>query len=311
MFNRVELKERAKKILKRNYGWAILVSFILSIVLGGSGVGNITNVVSNNTETENSIADDFFGYDDYEEFKHYYLEDYVDPIYDYGMQYEDESILEEILLKLRNVFKKLPFNYMDVIKAFVVVVSIMIIFGILLNIFVVAPLEVGCRRWFVKNRTVNPNLSELAHAFSNGYLNTVKVMFLRNLYICGWTLLFIIPGIIKSYEYMMVPYLLAENPNMSSSEAFARSKSMMRGNKWAAFVLSLSFIGWEILAIFTCGILGLLWVNPYRYCTDTELYVELCLFKNNTPNNGNSTYNNNQTNNNYSEQKGIDHEMFK
>ena len=80
----------------------------------------------------------------------------------------------------------------------------------------------------------------------------------------------------------MIPYLLAENPYMSTDEAFARSRSMMDGEKWNAFVLDLSFIGWNILSAFTLGLVGLFYVAPYQAYTDMELYVALC----SKPNNG-------------------------
>ena len=83
------------------------------------------------------------------------------------------------------------------------------------------------------------------------------------------------PGIIKAYEYRMIPYILAENPDIDTKEAFARSKEMMTGNKWDAFVLDLSFLGWILLSVCTCGILAIFWVNPYMYMTDAELYVAL------------------------------------
>lgn len=73
----------------------------------------------------------------------------------------------------------------------------------------------------------------------------------------------------------MIPYILAENPGIDSREAFAVSKQMMDGNKWAAFVLDLSFLGWQILSVFTCGILSVFYVNPYVYMTNAELYVAL------------------------------------
>ena len=79
---------------------------------------------------------------------------------------------------------------------------------------------------------------------SGHYGNIVLTMFLRDLYIVLWTLLFIVPGIVKSYEYMMVPYILAENPGMDQKEVFQISREMMNGQKWNAFVLDLSFIGW-------------------------------------------------------------------
>ena len=73
-------------------------------------------------------------------------------------------------------------------------------------------------------------------------------MFLKGLFQGLWSLLFVIPGIIKSYEYRMIPYILSENPNISRKRAFEISKQMMKGNKWDTFVLDLSFIGWQILS---------------------------------------------------------------
>lgn len=141
--------------------------------------------------------------------------------------------------------------------------------------FVFNPLTVGAQRFFVVSHYRKAELGELGFAFSKSYLNTVKVMFLRQLYVFLWTLLFVIPGIIKAYEYMMIPYILAENPDIDSKEAFAMSKQMMAGNKWKTFVLQLSFFGWGILSAITCGIVGIFYVNPYMYMTLAELYVAL------------------------------------
>lgn len=99
------------------------------------------------------------------------------------------------------------------------------------------------------------------------------IMFLRNLFIFLWTLLLVVPGIIKHYEYLMVPYILAENPGMRREEAFLISKKMMMGQKWDTFVLDLSFIGWRILEGLTFGILGIFYVEPYIQSTFAELYT--------------------------------------
>ena len=100
-------------------------------------------------------------------------------------------------------------------------------------------------------------------------------MFFRDLFTFLWTLLFIIPGIIKSYEYKMVPYLLAEYPDMDRKEVFARSRDMMYGQKWNTFVLDLSFIPWNILSTITFGLVGLFYVSPYQDATYAELYDTL------------------------------------
>ena len=97
-------------------------------------------------------------------------------------------------------------------------------------------------------------------------------MFLRDLFVALWTLLFIIPGIVKMYAYSLVPYILAENPEMSGTEAIKLSNEMMKGHKWKAFVLDLSFLGWLLLSVLTLGLVGIFFANPYVYATDAELY---------------------------------------
>ena len=89
-----------------------------------------------------------------------------------------------------------------------------------------------------------------------------------------WTLLFIIPGIIAGYRYALAPYLMAENPDMGVMEAINRSKELMYGNKWRLFCLQLSFIGWDLLCLFTLGI-GYLWLTPYRNAAETAFYLEV------------------------------------
>lgn len=146
---------------------------------------------------------------------------------------------------------------------------------ILARIFALDLLAAGCRGFFHHGLEKEPDLSDIASVFRGNYWNGVKVCFLRNLYIALWTLLFVIPGIVKSYEYRMVPYLLADNPDMSSNEIFARSKELMDGNKWDAFVLDLSFLGWVLLSVCTLGVLHIFWVAPYIYATDAALYRKL------------------------------------
>ena len=142
----------------------------------------------------------------------------------------------------------------------------------ILEIFVLNPLEVGCKRFFRENSEKSANLSELGYGFKNHYGNVVLTIFLRNLFIVLWSMLFVIPGIVKTYSYRMVPFILADNPDMQATEAIKLSRKMMNGNKWNAFVLDLSFIGWILLTVITLGIVGVFYVSPYIYATDAELY---------------------------------------
>lgn len=156
-----------------------------------------------------------------------------------------------------------------------VVISIGLI-ALLVEILVLNVFMVGGCRFFVENRDYNAPVSKILFGFQGGhYGNVVWVMFLMGLKIVLWTLLFIIPGIIKAYEYMMVPYILAEQPDIDQADAFAISRQLMMNQKFDAFVLHLSFIGWDLLAVFTCGIVGIFWSIPYYYATEAELYAVL------------------------------------
>ncbi|WP_408071149.1 DUF975 family protein [Butyrivibrio sp. JL13D10] len=151
-----------------------------------------------------------------------------------------------------------------------------ILIGLVLKICVFNPLEVGCQRFFIVNR-VEPNaqIGNVAFGFKSNWKNIMKVMFLTHLYLFLWSLLCFIPGIVKSYSYRLVPYLLAENPDMTADEAITLSRQMMNGQKMNAFIYDLSFIGWFILGILTCGILLVLHVSPYKKCSDAELYTAI------------------------------------
>lgn len=112
-----------------------------------------------------------------------------------------------------------------------------------------------------------------------GYFNfwktTACARLLQSVYTLLWSLLFIIPGIIASYSYAMTSYMLAENPELTASEAIERSKQMMSGNRWRLFCMQISFIGWEILsALLTFGI-GSLWITPYKQAATAAFYREI------------------------------------
>ena len=155
-----------------------------------------------------------------------------------------------------------------ILFAFVVVMLLKIFVG---NIF-----TVGARRFYIENQLKKASVKNLIFSFQNGrYMNTLLAMFFKNLFIGLWSLLFIIPGVIKSYSYFMVEYIIAENPNINRDRAFEISMKTMDGQKWDTFVLDLSFIGWGILSCFTCGILSIFYVSPYIDSTKAQLYLTL------------------------------------
>ncbi len=122
----------------------------------------------------------------------------------------------------------------------------------------------------------NEKLVSVGDIFEGFYdfWSAFKVTWLTGLFTFLWSLLFIIPGIIKSYSYAMAMFILAENKGMSALEAITKSKKMMDGHKMDFFVLQLSFLGWSILVALTFGIAGL-WVGPYMYTAYANFYKSL------------------------------------
>ncbi len=123
----------------------------------------------------------------------------------------------------------------------------------------------------VRNKTMKiENLFDCTKNFG-----TVLVAgILQTVYLCLWSLLFVIPGIVKAYSYSMMNFILIDNPNMGANEAITASRKMMAGHKFDLFILDLSFIGWYILSSFTFGIL-LLYVEPYHQAARAKFYEEL------------------------------------
>lgn len=159
---------------------------------------------------------------------------------------------------------------------FAMAVFVGFILGLCVLILVSNVAQVGCNRYFIENREHKTNVGQVFYGFQGGrYMSTVWIMFLKGLYIFLWSLLFWIPGIIKSYSYMMVPYIIAENSSLDKSRVFELSRKMMRGHKWEAFVLGLSFIGWNMLGAITSGIVSIFYVNPYQHATYAEFYSAL------------------------------------
>lgn len=122
-----------------------------------------------------------------------------------------------------------------------------------------------------EKRTVSDFFSGMFSDFGRKWLG----VFWMELKVFLWSLLFIVPGIIKSLAYFMVPYILAEYPNVKPKDALKLSERMTNGYKGDIFVAGLSFIGWTILAGLTFGILEILFVGPYQSITFGGIYEEL------------------------------------
>lgn len=145
-----------------------------------------------------------------------------------------------------------------------------------ISLFVLLPLAVGYSNSMrVLLETGDNRLAN--NSFSLGFGNWLHVvwgMILSTIYIFLWTLLLIIPGIIKSYSYALTPYILVEHPEMSANEAIEESMRLMDGHKFDLFYLQLSFIGWAILSILSLG-LGFFWLIPYQMTAQAAFYRDI------------------------------------
>lgn len=148
-------------------------------------------------------------------------------------------------------------------------------FAGILELVVMGPIAVGlCCVLLNVLRKGKADIEDLFHGFSNNFFNNFITGLLVGIFTFLWSLLFIIPGIIKKYSYAMAMFIQYDNPNMSETDAITASRKMMKGHKGELFVLDLSFFGWYLLSILTFGLL-LLYVAPYHHAAKAAFYENL------------------------------------
>lgn len=281
--NRKLLKDNAKIALKRNF-WLVMLVCLVANLLGVGDTGVSSGSGSAGSSSSSSYEDDDDS--DWESDDEYDFDDWG---------YEESGF--QTMSNVDNGGQMMQMSSYDAMATAIAGMSIGLVLFIMLFVIAIAiavatfltyPVQVGYRRFFMLNRLDKGRFADLFSSFSPKYLNIVKGMFTTNMIITGWTLLFIIPGIIKSYQYFFVPFILSENPDMSGARAREISKEMTDGHKWHIFVLGLSFIGWNLLAallsipalIATCCFMGIggrlvyLPLAGYMAATYAELYEE-------------------------------------
>lgn len=169
-----------------------------------------------------------------------------------------------------DVLQQLP---MEVLRPLLALLSFTA-FIALVNFIIGGTVQLGYAKFLLhqhdgKEDSVKDLFSQF-HRFGTGFAQA----FLRNLYIILWTLLFIVPGLIKGFSYAMTPFILADHPEMTAGEAITASRELMDGHKGELFVLGLSFFGWNLLCIVTLGIASL-WVNPYLNAAYAAFYRKI------------------------------------
>lgn len=289
MWKRKNLKDKAKKTVKNNYWTAVVLCFVITILTGEYG-----NSITGIWQSGDSVLPDYVITQN-----QYLIENEISKDNIAEIQEKQERIeeitenLTENQLKMVNTItsnlnsltksQKYIYKIWDAIELFImnqnllgIAYVLIAIIAILYIILLAEPLLVAERRYFIiASEKENTKMGVMKEIFKRkNWSNVAVIMFFKSFNNFLWYLT-IIGGIIKTYEYRMIPYLLAENPDMNKKEAFARSKQMMKGNKWKTFILDLSFILWEILSTVTFGLLDILYVNPYKIATSVELYKTL------------------------------------
>lgn len=268
-WTRYELKDRAKNVLRGCIWSAILVCLIsglLSGEFGGNGSGGRSSGNNSGMEwfagddTSSDIADED-GNDDGQSGLTGRITDGAG------------GLLKDAGTRISGLLTR------GLLPIYLYMGLMVLLFSIVLHLLIGMPIWVGAKRFFMCSRERRTGVGELLYAFKSRYIvNVVLTMFLREVKIFLWTLLLIVPGIIKSLQYMMVPYILAENPDIERKRAFEISAGMMSGQLWEVFILKLSFIPWMILGAISCGIVNVLYVNPYMAATEAELYGVLRIY---------------------------------
>jgi uncharacterized membrane protein len=179
----------------------------------------------------------------------------------------DENIFKSKWLMMTLVCALLPLAEAAAVSLFV--------FGVIAVIIISGPLLYGVARVTVE--CVENEKWDVSHAFvafQENFGHSAMLGFLQMLLTFLWSLLFIVPGIVKSYSYAMTYFIMNDDETIGANDAITKSREMMNGHKWELFMLDLSFFGWILLSILTFGILSF-WVTPYMNLAHAEVYRRL------------------------------------
>lgn len=144
------------------------------------------------------------------------------------------------------------------------------------SLIVFGPMTYAISKMLIKlSRTgEKPDLNGLFDGFKDDFAGTFLIGFLTTIFVALWSMLFIIPGIVKSYAYSFAFYIKADHPDYEWRQCIEESKRLTQGHKGELFILDLSFIGWVIVGSLCLGV-GMLWVDPYMGLTKVHFYNDL------------------------------------
>ena len=273
---RKSLKKAARKVLKSNYFKCVILVFIVGFVING---GYTYTTVKYNKDKSIPVS---------LEKKNNYnvINETLDNIVKKDSKDGETNINGAIAPVVNSITnsKSITIGFLNAINLLVfknnvskAIISFLAgLVSLLFYFFVRNVIKVGSNRFFIeqiKNKNVGINRLLFPYRFK-WILNLVYVLFIKNLFELLWNIT-IVGGFIKHYEYLMIQYVIAENPNIKRKEAFSLSKELMYGEKWNTFKLDLSMFGWHILSLFTMGVTAKLYSDPYIECIYAQLYLDL------------------------------------
>ncbi len=265
MFSRKKLKETGRKNFFKNYWCVVAVCFLLSYLTGVYATSTNGIHQYDNEKVTREVVYNMNHYSTYQAIfrNHKEIPNVVKTEIDSWMQ------PVKYLVQLGDsIIQFINGNFLFAIACFIGGVLYIGYYFFFASVF-----RIGCYEFFIENHTKKMRRMNILFAnFKKGkYLNTVKVMFLRKFYLILWCFT-IVGGIVKYYEYRMIPYILAEDSHISFHDAHMLSKKMMQGMKWKTFLLDASYLGWYFLSVLTFGFLSIFYVNPYKQSTEIALY---------------------------------------
>lgn len=263
MIDRTFIKDEAKKLLRDNFVKAIVLCIILNVL-----VGNYTENYKFNIKIDSS--------------KNYIEENELNSALNKdGYKISLDKNLDKSFIDTENeefvnrpLFSRLKSGFV-ILLAPIVFLSIVLI-RVLITTFML-PVSLGANKAFldVYKTGEELDLRKLFYYFKSGYYGKIIInIILKNTVIVLYTLLLIIPGVIKSYQYYFIDYILSDDPSLSFSDAKEISKQMTNGIKWDLFIFDLSFSGWILLSIGTLG-LGFFILTPYIEAATARLYLQV------------------------------------
>lgn len=287
------LKREAKKGFFKKIGVFILITIISLLIIGEKNIDNtavkIMKTIHNGiNEVERINKSENIG------FKQNIYDVYVDKALSELFEgnndglikavREDKNIGKGVTVAVTNFFTKGQTQIQIFINSIIgkptqeqlnkAVAIILAVLAILLKIFIINPLNISIARMYLESKSYKVKFGRLKYAFNKEYyLNIVKSVIVLDVYKFLWSFT-LIGGIVKSYSYRMVNFIIAENPEIKPLNALTLSRKMMNHYKMNAFLIDLSFLGWNILRILTIGVAGIL-VDPYYNFTYVEFYYLL------------------------------------